>query len=457
MYCVVVGDIVGSRELSPEVRSRVTHAAKDAFDRINTKYMGSLMTTFGMVRGDAFEGVMLTQHYAPQIVQDIIKAIYGVDKTKVRISVVLGQLTITGSDRNETDGPAFHKANDDIAKLKKSKSDHWFQVSFDVGSLGQPLADSVLSLLTALTEGWTEKQREIVWAMEAHEGYQKIVAKLLNLTPSVISKQLKAAHYDVYRQAWDSLTEYLIAMDDAVVTDKPVIRESYVPYFNMGIRRLSQRNFPEAIRLLENSVELAKNDLEDNDPQYIPLYNRLAEAYIQNNQYNKAEIFIKKSLDLQKNMSKYRLDYVDTLSEQASYYSEKKQARDLIEAKKIYLEAIDISCVILDKDHPQTSELYNDLAIVYERLGDYKNAIELHKKAINGSEKRFKEAPINYAVSISNLATIYWRARRHKEALPYAELARQLYEEYLPPKHEYITEAKQLLADLEPYRGGEET
>jgi len=210
-----MGDIVNSRDLDSNSRDNIKHASNHIFDQINTEYSKSLMASFGLVRGDAFEGVLFTQHDAPQIVQDIIKAFYRIDKTVVRICVVLGGLTVTSKDRNETDGPAFHRALDALEEMKKSGSNHWLQVSFDIGKHGKPLIDSNLALLSALTKRWTDKQREVVWATEEKDGNQKSVGMMFGIAPSVVSKQLKAASYDVYRQAWIALSVFLATFDYA--------------------------------------------------------------------------------------------------------------------------------------------------------------------------------------------------------------------------------------------------
>jgi len=310
MYCVIVGDIVNSRTLGYETRERITHAAKSMFDRINASYADSLMAPFGLVRGDAFEGVLITQYHAPQIVQDIIKEFYRVDKTVIRICVVLGQLTVTGHDRNEADGPAFYKALDTLTKMKEVGSNHWLQVSFDIGEFGQPLVESNLKLLAALTERWTDKQREIVWATEKHNGYQKPVGQEFGIAPSVVNKQLKAASYAAYRQAWGSLTEHLIAMDELAVENRSIFEPSYVPYYNIALRKMKQRISPEVLQLLEKSLELAKEELNDNDPQLIHIYTNLASLYSEYAEYGKAKAAIDESLRLQESMPKMYQDII---------------------------------------------------------------------------------------------------------------------------------------------------
>ena len=279
MYCVIVGDIVNSRTLCSEIRERIMSVAKSAFSRINANYTDSLMAPFGLVRGDAFEGVLLAQHHAPQIVQDIIKEFYNVDTTVVRICVVLGQLTVTSQDRNEADGPAFHKALDTLNKMKSSGSSHWLQVSFDIGAFGKPLMDSNLALLAALTERWTDKQRKIVWMTEECGGLQKLVGSKLGIAPSVVNRQLKATRYAAYRKAWDSLTEHLAAIDEFTVAGRSVFDISYVPFYNIALRKIDQNNLPEALKLLEKSLELAKGELNENDPQLEKIYTTLARLH----------------------------------------------------------------------------------------------------------------------------------------------------------------------------------
>lgn len=308
MYCVIVGDIIHSTKIDPGIRKMVTTALQDTFDRINTDHIGSLMATFGMVRGDAFVGIVLSQCHAPNIVQDIIKAAYNVERTKMRVSVALGQLTIISDDRNIVDGPALHTAFSNLEKLKQRKSDHWLQVVFDMGSLSQPLIDGHFALMTALTKDWTDKQHEVVWAMEKYSGRQNVVGKMLSIPPSVVSKQLKAANYKAYRKAWEGLTDYLMTMDEYVVGDKPIIEKSYVPYYNAGLREGdNQKKFTTALSYFQKALEMAKNKLDKDDPMLIPIYNKLARTSLHAEQYEDAGTFIDEAMNLHEKIPKERL------------------------------------------------------------------------------------------------------------------------------------------------------
>lgn len=451
MYCVIVGDIIRSREIAPETREKVLYAAKNVFDRINTDYLSSLMAAFGMVRGDAFEGVLLTQYQAPKIIQEIIKAFYRVDKTVVRISVVTGQLTTVGSDRNETDGPAFYQAMDDLEKMKKRKSGHWLQVSFDTDSLAQPIVESQLRLLTALTEGWTDRQREIAWEMEAYSMQQKLVGKKLGISTPVINKQLKAANYEAYKLAWESLEKYLVAVEEATVEDKPP-EKSYLAYYNVGLRRCKQYKFEESLPLLQKSLELAVADLGKDDLQLVPVYNALAEIYTQMSRFSQAEEAIQEAMRLQERLPKARLQYVETLQYKARMFylaGDYKMEGEYLE------EALNIARNILNEEHPIIGQLNNDLALLYREQNEFEGALSIYDSVLASVERGKADAPVDYAMVNYNIALCYYDMRKFKEAVSYTEEALAVFEENLPPNHEYIQNSRELLSDCKSHMGGD--
>jgi len=441
MYCIIAGEIVDSQQLAPDVKERAAQAAKDAFDRINTEYINSLIMTFDMVRGDAFEGVMLTRHHAPRIVENIIKAFYRVEKVTVRVSVVIGQLTKTGSGRNDIDGPAFHEAVNRLEKMRETKNTHWLQLSFAAGSLAQSLVDSQLALLTALTWRWTDKQREIVWSTQAHGEQRKIVANQLGVSLPVVSKQLTAAHYDVYCQAWEGLTDYLANMGEYTAHNSAAAEKSYVPYFNAAIRKFEQYNYKEALPLIQKSLDSARNELSSNDPLFIPIYNSLADICLSNKNYDEAETALEESMRLQESMSKTRLQYIKTLYLKAHIYSEKNNADKALNNLK---EALSIAHGALRDKHPFWGSIYNGLAIIYRKSAEYKKAIEYYTDALATTGA----SPIDYAATNYNIAKCYCRMGKNEQALSYAQEALQLFKENLSPNHKYVTDTQKLLLHI---------
>jgi len=457
-----MGDIINSRSLEGEVRERVTQAAKRTFDGINTKYRNSLLAHFGMVRGDSFEGVLITQFYAPQIVQDIIKAFYRVEKTLVRVSVVMGQLTVRSSDRNEVDGPVFTDVMAALEKIKERGSTHWLQVSFDIGTLGQSLISSQIGLLTALTERWTDKQREICWIAEEIEGHEaypkeetkeqelyKLVAKRLSITPAVVKKQLNSASYGAYRQAWDGITEYLALMDEYTGKDNVVAQESFMSYFNIAQRKMKQHSFSDAIPLLEKSLTLAKDKLDKSDTQLIQLYISLAVAYSVAKKYQKADDSIQMALSLQESLSKTQ-QYVETLKELSTLHYFKKE---YVKAKDVAEKTQSIARDILPYPHPYWGEIFNALSLAYVGINDYEKGLYYSKKDMDS----YNDSPhsvVDYAIALFNVSCSLYFLQRYDEAADAAEKALELYELNLPMNHEYINDTRDMLGLIQNAQKG---
>ena len=452
MYCVLIGDIIKSKEIAPDVRVRVLNAAKDAFDRINTKYSSSLMAPFGMVRGDAFEGVLLSQSHAPKIIQEIIKAFYRVEKTCVRISLAIDQLTTIGSDRNEVDGPAFYKALENLETLKKRDSNHWLQVAFETNSLAQPIIESQLRLLSTLTGRWTDNQREIVWSMEAHSMQQKLVSNALGKVQSVVDKQLKAANYEEYISAWESLEKYLMAHDEGIVTGRAELEKSYLAYYSVALRKYDQCYYDEAAHLFEKSLKLAIEDLGEDDQQLVPIYNELASSYQRLSESNKAEKIISKSVVLQSKLPKARLQYIETVQVEAEIYMNQYNYES---AKEKLIEALDIARTFLSESHPSIGNICNSIAICYAEEEDYDNALIFFTEALKIDALRKGVFPVDYAVVKANTACYYYKTGNYEEAIPMLKDSLRIMEENLPPKNDHIKWVKKELALAEAGSGGE--
>jgi len=453
-----MGDIINSRGLSDEVRERVTQATKSAFDRINTKYHGSFLADMGLVRGDSFEGVLITQYYAPQIIQDIIKSFYRVEKTLVRISVVMGQLTVRSSDRNEVDGPVFADVLAALNKLKERGSAHWLQVSFDIGTLGQSLIGSQIALLTALTERWTDKQREACWIAEEIEGHEaypkdtakkhelyKLVGNKLGIAPSVARKHLTAASYEAYRQAWDGLTAYLIAMDEYTAREKDVVQRSYIPYLNTAWYEMTRHNFEGALPILRGALMSVNNEPGMDGTHRIRIYILLADAYAQIQSFQSADDAIAAALALLEDMPK-TTEHIEILKIQADilYYK-----MDYVGSILMLDKAIAIAQNILSQTSHLWMKLYSGIAMSYDSLKDYSVALHYYEKSLCFRKTILIEHYIvDYAVILLNIARCQCNVKKYMDASANAKKALQLFESNLPPRHNYITWAKNLLASI---------
>lgn len=442
MYCVIVGDIINSKKIDIDAVDEVNNSVKDTLNYINTRYMDCILADFGLVRGDAFEGILLTHDQLPDIINDIIKGFYHIRQTKVRICVVFGELTSISTDRNEANGPAFYQAIDGISRMKAERSEHWFQVSILTPSIAQPLLDGLLNLISSVTQDWTDRQREIIWGVEELSEQQSLVSKKLGISPSVVNKQLKAAHYQAYRKAWSGLGEFLVGFEEKNLQEE----KSFLAYYGAARRKNKRHEYEEAYQLLLKAKEIAEKELENDNPQLILIYNGLAENLIKAGDLDAAGIYIELSLKVQRDLPKSRLIYAATLNISGNRYLEENM---FDKAKDDYKAALEIARNTVGEHHYFTCACLNSIAVTLRHEKKYGEALEYFHKVLGFLREHHKYDPIAFADALYYTAYCYFDMNDRANAEKYAVESLKVLMEYLPPRHAQIKRVNELIAELQ--------
>ena len=76
------------------------------------------------------------------------------------------------------------------------------------------------------------------------------------------------------------------------------------------------------------------------------------------------------------------------------------------QAKELHEKAVIIRKKIFGEDHAVVGTSYTNLALVYENLGEYNKVKELHGKAVIICKKIFGEDHADVATSYNNLASV---------------------------------------------------
>src|SRR5205823_110327 len=92
-------------------------------------------------------------------------------------------------------------------------------------------------------------------------------------------------------------------------------------------------------------------------------------------------------------------DYANNLNNLASLYQDMGEYE---KALPLYREAIAIRKKILGTEHPDYVISLNDLADLYHDMGEYKNALTLHQEALAIRKKVVGEEHPDYANSLNN-------------------------------------------------------
>ncbi|MCL1830574.1 MAG: SatD family protein [Oscillospiraceae bacterium] len=299
MYCVIVGDMINSREMTQQDRSIAGITATDVFSDVNSRFRMYLLSGFELSGGDSFEAVLTAPYKVFEILQTIIKALYPV--CKVRISIVLGELYTFGEGLNTVhsiDGPAFHKASDNILKQKKNNSNHWLQLTVDTGNDAQPLVDAVITMLSVISEGWTDRQRQIVFQYELlnHDMKELSVADRISL--NAVRKHLKAANYEAYRLCWSSLAAYFINMNTRISKSLDS-NLSYTIPLAMACHEYDIGDLISAKTSAQEALRIATEEYGNNNYMLSHILNVLGEILLKKEEYSEAEQLLHNSISIQ--------------------------------------------------------------------------------------------------------------------------------------------------------------
>jgi tetratricopeptide (TPR) repeat protein len=124
--------------------------------------------------------------------------------------------------------------------------------------------------------------------------------------------------------------------------------------------------------------------------------------------FDKAVSYYKKSLNLAKDLGNTDMQAY-LLKQIAEYYGGTQDPSDWVEALRYYKEFLNH-----EKDEKAKAEAYNEMGVVYEKLGDYKKAIESYKKVVEIYEKLgdYKNA----AIYKHNIGDTYREMKDYKNA-----------------------------------------
>lgn len=500
MYCVLVGDLMNSKEMKKEERLTWDERLRVLLLRLNAEYKEQLFIEFTVVRGDAFEGVLYAAHVTPRIARTVFRELH---PFRMRVAAALGTLTTVGegTNANIADGEAFHRAWAALDKQRgrsgKKRAAGWLNFSTDVPSEDvQPVLDGLAALLAERADGWTDRQRDIVWAMERLAGQRKAAAEALGVTPAAISKQLGAVGYAAYARGWDALEGYLASLDlaaDPARTEPPRPDDGYVSLLNVGYDLHEKGNYGAALPVFEKALEQARA-AEAGTAQLVDIENRIARLLVDLARYDEAAERLKHILD-SPGYAISRVQKADTLMLLGSARREQKrygealdaceQARNIYrehrgethpdtgraynnigliyrkqgsceKALEYYEKALAIAQATLPPDHPGIATVYHNIGLVYSMLGLYLRAGEFYKKAIDISEKTSGRAHPDTANSYAAMGQMYKKMGEPDKALEYYEKAHAIVKKMFGPEHPYTTMIMKNIERLKDIDDGED-
>jgi hypothetical protein len=203
-YVAIIGDIKGSRAI--ENREKIQEKLKKTLKNVNNSYPTYIASNFTITLGDEFQGLLFNGVKIMSIISEIEQELYPIN---IRYGIGIGEITtlIDPELAIGADGPGYYKAREALEYLKQiEKKKQTGRVNIRIEAVGKQqtsleLINTIFSLLTAIIDSWSERQRETIWNMLKYQDSQKKVAERLGITQPSVQKNLVKGNYYEYKDA----------------------------------------------------------------------------------------------------------------------------------------------------------------------------------------------------------------------------------------------------------------
>lgn len=193
---VLIADVVKSKEIDD--RESLQENLKKELERV-TKESENLVSTPSIVRGDEIEVAYET---ALECFLQFERIEYILYPHRLRGGIGIGTID-TGIRENvsEMDGAAFHLARNALKETKKTGEKS--VVSIRSGNTEwDEMINTVLRLLSAIKEEWTQREREIsLFYLQNQSKTHEEISKYFDVSRPMVSKTLSSAHIKSIKDA----------------------------------------------------------------------------------------------------------------------------------------------------------------------------------------------------------------------------------------------------------------
>ena len=214
--------------------------------------------------------------------------------------------------------------------------------------------------------------------------------------------------------------------------------------------RASNR-LPEAIRVAETALDLAKRAFSEGDPALAMSYEKLGQLLDQQGDRAAAKAYLLKAHAI--------LDKSEAPDERALFRSARRLAflcdnlAQPEEAIRFYEKAIAAGSKLDDLPYSDLGTMLNNIALIFRKSGRQKAAEPYYLHALQIYEKQLGPDHPDVASVLNNLAVFYTNERRYAEAEKIHQRALAIREKVHPATHPDVAQSKCNLAVVYHSRG----
>lgn len=319
----------------------------------------------------------------------------------------------------------------------------FFLVKLDQLGCGEPLKKALVGVLAVRADQIPERpNREQIKAFQDVVPHiRETVPKLLpyasdnDLHPLFTGVRRFYQGQGAYRQALDWSKQCLaIAQARLGSIDTCTI----ILHRNLGCLNYFLGDFQEAERFFQNTLVLWQQSGQAKSLETAVVLGSLAALYRDWQRFDDAEENAHQALELRKAyLEPGHPDIAESFMTLGTIYFVRGRFTDAIEikhqllrkAKSYFWHVMKLRKPLLDQDHPDIGESWNNLGVLYEELGYLHRAEVFHQQAIAFNKRVHDKIHPITASSYNNLGKLYLKQKHYAEALKYFEEAEAVFSE----------------------------
>jgi tetratricopeptide (TPR) repeat protein len=210
-------------------------------------------------------------------------------------------------------------------------------------------------------------------------------------------------------------------------------------YYRLG-------DYQAAQELLQQAVETNFAVFGEQHLDFAHSLNDLARLYDVSGKPDDAEPLYWRALNIwRKSGGAYHPGYANCLNDVGAMYSRRGDYESYRKAEFYYRLASDIRQVVYGKEHPMSAMSLNNLASVYDALGDYAAAEPVYREACDIARRIWGEDHALYARCLENLAGLCVARDRVAEAIPMLQQAMAIHDRTIGHVFAFTSENQRLI------------
>lgn len=422
---MLIGDVVSSKKIESEMRSKIQIQLKMILEKINFDYDKYICSRFCITLGDEFQGGLYSIYPLFDIL-DLIKESIRPYRIRFGIGIDTMATHIEYNMSLGSDGAAYYAARNAVDKLKKIKT---YEYGYEFGStvVDTQQINDMMRLIDCISQNWTDSQKEYITKLQTNKKLDYSgIAKIMKVNISSVSRAVSNSNYKLIQCTIDNLRDSLF--HDVFISD---IQDQFMSCYNQCCRLIDQGNLDEAMKLLpqptssddfkeycslfaiiHNMYNDPKNDLKSiryaeaalkymsNDfrCKKVRMLNVLGICYSNLEQYEQAKSYLNKALDLLYTETNIESWKSYTLGNLGRLYSMKGE---YALAEKTFFEVKTIIDNNLGSDHKLKLTLLSNLGSLYDQWGRYKDAVKMYNEALQIADTLYEKNASTWVLKLN--------------------------------------------------------